>query len=432
RRPVRRAGLGLRPGARLARGAGLRARAAVARAARHRLRRACRARSPCVSHRAARVHLEGPAPPRPGSAAAAAGLRHHQTVGAPRPRLFRSAASARPQWQHHLSRPSRRRHRLRSRARLRRRRARPRRERRRGRRQRLRRRRRGALPPQLRAAAVPGGEALRCEQPGNRRLERAPRGAARYAVGRGDGPRGHGDRRDRPWRPRQRHQRGDRCGRERRRGTGGERELRRLRAGRRGADGGGLRCAVPPAGGEGAADCAPASRQPAINALAASPWVTAVGGTTVDPRFDAAGNATGYGGEVVWNDGSGATGGGPSMFFAKPVWQTGPGVPADGARDVPDVALAASPTDPGFAVAVGGRGLVFGGTSVSAPIWAGMAALLVAKQGGPLGLLNPELYRLGAAQAMGGRAVFHDVTTGTNAVGTTPGFAAGPGFDLAT
>ncbi len=186
------------------------------------------------------------------------------------------------------------------------------------------------------------------------------------------------------------------------------------------------------AGDAGAADCAPESQEPAVNALAASPWVTAVGGTTVDPRFDAAGNATGYGGEVVWNDSDGATGGGRSMFFAKPVWQTGPGVPADGARDVPDVALAASPTDPGFAVAVGGRGLVFGGTSVSAPIWAGMAALLVAKQGGPLGLLNPELYRLGAAQAAGGEAVFHDVTAGTNAVRATPGFAAGPGFDLAT
>jgi pseudomonalisin len=186
------------------------------------------------------------------------------------------------------------------------------------------------------------------------------------------------------------------------------------------------------AGDAGAADCAPESPQPAVNALAASPWVTAVGGTTVDPRFDPAGSATGYSGEVVWNDRGGATGGGRSIFFAKPVWQTGPGVPADGARDVPDVALAASPTDPGFAVAVGGRGLVFGGTSVSAPIWAGMAALLVAEQGGALGLLNPELYRLGAAQAQGGQAVFHDVTAGTNAVGTTPGFAAGPGFDLAT
>src|SRR5579871_1546407 len=186
------------------------------------------------------------------------------------------------------------------------------------------------------------------------------------------------------------------------------------------------------AGDEGAADCAPQSPQPAVNALAASSWVTAVGGTIVDPLFDAAGNATGYGSETVWNDGSGATGGGRSVFFAKPSWQTGPGVPADGARDLPDVAFAASPTDPGFAVAVGGRGLVFGGTSVSAPIWAGMAALLVARQGGPLGLLNPELYRLGAAHVQGSPAVFHDVTTGTNATGATPGFAAGPGFDLAT
>ena len=48
--------------------------------------------------------------------------------------------------------------------------------------------------------------------------------------------------------------------------------------------------------------------------------------------------------EVVWNQsgtagGSGlwASGGGPSMIYSKPAWQSAPGVPADGWRDVPDV-----------------------------------------------------------------------------------------------
>jgi hypothetical protein len=46
--------------------------------------------------------------------------------------------------------------------------------------------------------------------------------------------------------------------------------------------------------------------------------------------------------------------------------------------------------------------------------------------------VNPELYRLGVAQAGGGTAVFHDVTMGNNSVPGVPGFTAGPGFDLAT
>ena len=32
----------------------------------------------------------------------------------------------------------------------------------------------------------------------------------------------------------------------------------------------------------------------------------------------------------------------PSQVFSKPVWQTGTGVPADGRRDLPDVAMIAS------------------------------------------------------------------------------------------
>ena len=54
--------------------------------------------------------------------------------------------------------------------------------------------------------------------------------------------------------------------------------------------------------------------------------------------------ATGYIPESAWNDYENpqdgrplAGGGGVSINFTKPAWQTGPGVPADGARDVPDV-----------------------------------------------------------------------------------------------
>ena len=61
--------------------------------------------------------------------------------------------------------------------------------------------------------------------------------------------------------------------------------------------------------------------------------------------------------------------------------------------------IPASSTSPGFIIAIAGRGITVGGTSVGTPIWAGFAALLV-QQKGRLGLLNHELYRLGAAQAV--------------------------------
>lgn len=54
--------------------------------------------------------------------------------------------------------------------------------------------------------------------------------------------------------------------------------------------------------------------------------------------------------EAAWNErgsGSGlwASGGGASTIYAKPFWQTGPGVSADRKRDVPDVSLGAAGHD---------------------------------------------------------------------------------------
>src|SRR5262249_19110602 len=199
--------------------------------------------------------------------------------------------------------------------------------------------------------------------------------------------------------------------------------------------------ALVSAGDDGVADCRrpDGSLAPAVNVFAASPYVTAVGGTQLDPLFDAAGDATGYGGEAVWNDttvmGGGAGGGGRSAFFSKPSYQDLPGIPADGARGLPDVAFAARPGHPGVALVGGGLVPAFGvgGTSARAPVWAGMAALLVQKRGGRLGLLNGELYELGSEQVLGLRApVFHDVTAGSISLPGVPGPAAGPGYDLAT
>lgn len=183
---------------------------------------------------------------------------------------------------------------------------------------------------------------------------------------------------------------------------------------------------VVASGDAGATDCAPESAGVAVNALAASPYAVAVGGTALEPLFDAEGRATGHGGEGAWSDDFGAGGGGVSSIFGPPAFQAALGYRTG--RALPDLALAASPESPGYAMVHRGASLVVGGTSVGAPALAGMLAIAGGMRGEPLGHVLPVLYGLGAEQATAGSVLgaFHDVTTGSN------GFAAGPGFDLAT
>jgi len=100
----------------------------------------------------------------------------------------------------------------------------------------------------------------------------------------------------------------------------------------------------------------------------ASQYVTAVGGTTLTKD----GSVRGWG-ETVW---SGA-GSGCSAYITKPSWQTDAGCTR---RTVADVSAVADPNT-GVSVydtyrqAGGGGWLVFGGTSVSAPIIGGVYAL---------------------------------------------------------
>jgi hypothetical protein len=205
-------------------------------------------------------------------------------------------------------------------------------------------------------------------------------------------------------------------------------------------------------GDSGAAGCDSPSASSAtggasVNGLCSTPYSTCVGGTQFADAANPsvywsatnAGNfssALGYIPEAVWNSsgpglGLWAGGGGASAVYAKPSWQSAPGVPADGHRDVPDVSLNASTHD-GYLVAFNGQFYVFGGTSASAPSFAGLMALVAQRVAARLGNANPVLYSLAAKQANAGAAVFHDTTAGNNSVPGLTGFAAGAGFDLAT
>jgi hypothetical protein len=64
------------------------------------------------------------------------------------------------------------------------------------------------------------------------------------------------------------------------------------------------------------------------------------------------------------------------------------------------------------------------------PTWAAIWALLDQAKGGT-GLPSPhaQLYQMGVAA---GATAFHDITTGNNSAGVTPGYTAVAGFDLAT
>ncbi len=87
--------------------------------------------------------------------------------------------------------------------------------------------------------------------------------------------------------------------------------------------------------------------------------------------------------------------------FPKPSWQTGTGVPADGARDVPDVSISASADHDGYEIVTSGKTQVIGGTSVGGPQFAGIAVLLGQylvsngfQSSAALGNVNPTLYPL--------------------------------------
>jgi uncharacterized protein (TIGR03437 family) len=278
-------------------------------------------------------------------------------------------------------------------------------------------------------------------------------------------------------------------------------------------DGGSAECDYE----SGASPPAPARAGLSVNGVASTPYNVAVGGTdfgdlttagvhwssTNDSATHA--SAKGYIPETTWNDSctnalfgtiagynadpevncnngslsrfvqtAGGTGG-RSAIYTKPGWQAGAGVPLDGLRDVPDISLFAGSAvsgsfylfceadlQNGAPCSLSGPGSIIqgaAGTSISAPAFAGIMAMIAQNTNSRQGNPNPVLYRLAAQQGATGcdasgapsaACIFHDVTAGTIAMpcakgspncvvknaadqyGILSGFDAGAGYDLAT
>ena len=169
---------------------------------------------------------------------------------------------------------------------------------------------------------------------------------------------------------------------------------------------------------------------PTTSFAASSPWVTAVGGTTIH-RTGSTIN------EQAWSDtgDGGASGGGFSRFYKTPDYQKA--LPASAQsllqnrRGVPDVSADADPST-GLAFYENGVWDLAGGTSAAAPLWAGIMAIANQMAGHPLGFINPALYKLAASNTY--NQDFRDITQGdnTNRSANVQGYPATTGWDPVT
>ena len=176
---------------------------------------------------------------------------------------------------------------------------------------------------------------------------------------------------------------------------------------------------------------------PTIIFPASSPYVTAVGGTSL--FASSTGN---YQSETVWDEvaqGAGAGGGGISQVFKEPAYQTA-NLPASGQsilngfRGIPDISYNADPLTSilvYFSFIPGQPGFFqSNGTSEGSPQWAGIIADADQMAGHPLGFLNPALYQLGNSSDAANS--YHDITVGNNGYNNIPGYDATTGWDPAS
>ncbi len=150
------------------------------------------------------------------------------------------------------------------------------------------------------------------------------------------------------------------------------------------------------------------------NYPAESPYVVAVGGTTLNLRNAGSLSVTSsnYGSETAWS----GSGGGISAYEAEPSYQMG--VQHSGFRSIPDVALNANPSTgvPVYDTYDGYQWARVGGTSLSAPVWAAFMAIENSLRGGAGHTIQqflPDLYQTIYPTGSYGLD-FHDITAGSS------------------
>ena len=192
-------------------------------------------------------------------------------------------------------------------------------------------------------------------------------------------------------------------------------------------------------GDDGSSDCKGSSDFDGLTTRPLTPTSPRLADKHSTPR------STGSNHEVSWGTPKtayarrGGAGGGISMDFPMPSWQTGTGVinrysnpaicglTARYCREVPDVALDGN-WDTGYITKFQGAWNPIGGTSAAAPLLAAMTAdantYSIAHGGGRLGFASPFFYSH--------PGIFRDITVGTNNTVGGSKYPATAGYDLST
>jgi len=203
------------------------------------------------------------------------------------------------------------------------------------------------------------------------------------------------------------------------------------------------------AGDDGSSDADTKDGLAHVDFPSSSPYVLAVGGTTIPKKGVQQPDIVWFEGGGVRNDkgASGSTGGGVSAVFPRPSWQSGINIPsvnpaAITGRVIPDLAANADWVASPYLLVVDGGAQPNGGTSAATPLVGALITLINATLKAPnrTGYLTPVLYQAAPGGPGGGggggisigAACCTDVTSGDNKTATAGGYSAGPGYDAAS